>query len=548
MNVPVSHVAICFVLNSFIVVKGFHVLLPPFTKFPYIQSTVHFSNSRIRMYMDKNDDIDEIFQEAMEEDEEWYNSFVRDVLGEDKVIREKSMDTEKEKTDETKKKFPEKNVDKPNIPLSSDYRKWKIGETENKTYERDQANPPSPGSEQVDEIATGTVASTKMMGEDDDNQESYNRESQDDIFIQYEDMYGDTQRLPYKILEKLGYKIPDLTKLQAEVLELIVEDNIPMPKRGIPKQWLIQDPDYKEVVILKKRQKSPVRGDRKRLPQGRKNRARFDDDRELRSNRKAFDMIDRPRKQKMNKRQSSRRSNEESDSIWMDIPSFKNYLRREAEFRLSILGPEWEDWVKGESKWRLDLYKKWLDLVEDGYGKDLMDDLYTVPHNERQKTNAKRPKPTIAGRRARPESMLRDRPMRQPPTRPTAPKNVGRPKRSRRVDDSEDDRFDRDRLYQKKRSGKENIGNESNFNAIEDCLVDMIDETSKMSNGRRANKRGLDDIDSFSDSSEDSLDDFDDASSISQNKYRSASRNMNSGRSRQENDTDYGSMNKYRRR
>lgn len=474
--------------------------------------------------MVKNDDIDDLFQEAMKEDEDWYNSFVRDVLGEDKDIREKSIDAKKEKTSET-------NAFEPNVPLSSDYRKWKIGETEKDgTNEKDQVQPQASSSEQVDKFPNDTVAS-KRKGEDDGKPESSSQESRHDIFIQYEDMYGDTQRLPYSIFEKLGYRIPDLTKIQAEVLELIVEDNIPMPKRGIPERWIIQDPENKEVLILKKRQKSPRREDTERLSQGKMYRSKFDDDREVRSNRKVVEMKDQPRKRRIKKSQRSMRSNEKLDSIWMDISSFKNYLRREAEFRLSILGPEWEDWVKGESQWRLDLYKKWLDLVEDGYGKDLMDDLYTVPPNERRKQNARRPKPTTAGKRERlPESILSDRPMRQRPTRPTVSRNVGRSRGSRGFYDPDGDRFDRDIRYRKTRSGKENMGSESNFNTIEDYVVGRIqDETSNT----RGTKRGLDDIDSFSDQySDENLEDLDSASSIKSNKYRSVSRNRNRNRAR----------------
>lgn len=498
-----------------------------------MQSSVKISNTRIRVCMVKNDDIDELFQEAMKDDEDWYNSFVRDVLGEDKDIRETSIDAEKEKTSEA-------NTAEPNVPLSSDYRKWKIGETEKDgTDEKDPVQPPASGSERVDEIPNDTVAS-KRKGEDDGKPESSSQESRDDIFIQYEDMYGDTQRLPYSIFEKLGYRIPDLTNIQAEVLELIVEDNIPMPKRGIPERWIIQDPENKEVLILRKRQKSLRRQDTERLSQGKKYRQKFDDDREIRSNRKVVDMKDQPRARRIKKRQRSLRSNEKLDSIWMDISSFKNYLRREAEFRLSILGPEWEDWVKGESQWRLDLYKKWLDLVEDGYGKDLMDDLYTVPPNERRKQKAKRPKPTTAGKRERPpESILSDRPMRQRPTWPTVSRNVGRSKRSRGFHDPDDDRFDRDMRYRKTRSGKENMGSESNFNAIEDYVVGRLQDNI------RGTERGLDDIGSFSDQySDENLEDLDGASSITSNKYRSVSRNWNRNRARQEHDTNYRKINK----
>ena len=74
-----------------------------------------------------------------------------------------------------------------------------------------------------------------------------------------------------------------------------------------------------------------------------------------------------------------------SNSLWMDIPTFKQYLRREADLRLTILGPDWEDWVKGESDWRLNLFKNWLGVVENGVGDDLFEDISYAPPSERQR-------------------------------------------------------------------------------------------------------------------------------------------------------------------
>ena len=49
--------------------------------------------------------------------------------------------------------------------------------------------------------------------------------------------------------------------------------------------------------------------------------------------------------------------------IWMDLDTFRGFLRKEASFRLSILGPDWSDAVKGESRWRYKMYKSWLDAL-----------------------------------------------------------------------------------------------------------------------------------------------------------------------------------------
>lgn len=53
------------------------------------------------------------------------------------------------------------------------------------------------------------------------------------------------------------------------------------------------------------------------------------------------------------------------DNFWMDVGTFTSYLRKEAHLRLSILGPSWSDAVKGESRWRLKIYKNWLEMMND---------------------------------------------------------------------------------------------------------------------------------------------------------------------------------------
>lgn len=88
-----------------------------------------------------------------------------------------------------------------------------------------------------------------------------------------------------------------------------------------------------------------------------------------------------------------------SSSIWMDIPTFKQYLRTEAELRLAILGPDWEDWVKGESDWRLNLYKSWLDVVDNGVGDDVFEGISYAPADMR--TSSRRSNSVTGGNRDR---------------------------------------------------------------------------------------------------------------------------------------------------
>ena len=58
------------------------------------------------------------------------------------------------------------------------------------------------------------------------------------------------------------------------------------------------------------------------------------------------------------------------NKFWMDLPTFRDYLRTEAQLRLKILGPDWKESVLDESRWRYDLYKTWLTMLGEGVGEN----------------------------------------------------------------------------------------------------------------------------------------------------------------------------------
>ena len=305
---------------------------------------------------------------------------------------------------------------------------------------------------------------------------------------------------PLSALEKLGYKAEELQLLRPQVLELIVDDRIPMPRRGIPKRWLNskRDDQYDEdearydddfgwqvqVVSRKKRPKREVPensniSEKARPPVVEKENAfndsekdeptesrqsdpssrvnisssKADSDKAIGSEHTGVDSnIEQSRQQKQqqqqqqpqqqreqqypsdyeqdlrrkrgyrpkrsrqpqtvqddkyNDRANSRRSRRQRGSVrrqrtpkqqellierdsysddpsgnkfWMDLPVFKDFLRKEAQFRLQILGPDWKESVLDESRWRYDLYKTWLQMIDEGVGEN---PLYTYTENPR---------------------------------------------------------------------------------------------------------------------------------------------------------------------
>jgi hypothetical protein len=77
------------------------------------------------------------------------------------------------------------------------------------------------------------------------------------------------------------------------------------------------------------------------------------------------------------------------NKFWMDLPTFRDFLRKEAQLRLKILGPDWKESVLDESRWRYDLYKTWLTMLDEGVGDN---PLYEYGERPRRR------QPSVSGR------------------------------------------------------------------------------------------------------------------------------------------------------
>ena len=446
--------------------------------------------------------IEELYQLAMKEDEEWYNSFIKDVLGENEVIENKSKDIIKNM--DKKKNNGEDNTMMQNQQDSKNSSKgWYVGQGQHqeqeqvKREERSKENMKRSKESNMDNKINMTpkggknnsnndikqddsITEQKFVEENQDNISSTKNNNKDDedgdFIINFVDMYNIEQKVPMSIMSRLGYRGADIVKLRAEVLELIIEDEIPIPndKDGVarvPRRWMVESKDDREVKILQKRKATsiqddnentiPHRGEKRRGP-----RSQYDDIAEKRRRNRSTDIRRRGRRQSKREREARNISSSRSSSFWMDIPTFKQYLRREAELRLSILGPDWEEWVKGESNWRLNLYQGWLELIEDGVGDDVFEDISYAPPEMRSRSRTNDNSITKS-RKSRSTMPRGRRPPRQRP-RPTSMRSnngndddeVEYQKRPRRRRDNNDDnprrqrdmeRIDREE-YQSRRS------------------------------------------------------------------------------------------------
>jgi len=239
-----------------------------------------------------------------------------------------------------------------------------------------------------------------------------------EFVILYRDFYKQDrlQCVPLQALVVLGYTPEEIPFLQTDVLSLIIQDSIERPTRGIPPQWKISQSQYQvlkddvrimyndeaQALLLEKNKSrrtttttttpSHVGGDkvetvlssrddtfgdineRKDAPlpqrQRRPSSSVLDEPESNTSTRTRSRPPDRKQQQRppVTASSSKRRPDPPRNPLWMDIDTFRDLLKREAELRVRILGEGWSETIKRESSWRLRLYKEWLWNLHDGVG------------------------------------------------------------------------------------------------------------------------------------------------------------------------------------
>jgi hypothetical protein len=300
-------------------------------------------------------------------------------------------------------------------------------------------------------------------------------EASDPILL-YRDMRNSLTMVTMTNLTKLGYSNAEVATLQSDALAVIVADEIPRPRMGVPPQWKKGKADSSDYPIMvqtlqeaedlvqaeleeqrkqkrvdtestrrrstrdveedqrDKQQVSPMEfiegpsgseaEPRRRSRQDRDTMGRKDVEKPRRSSTRRSqgdtvleesDVADRlsrrnerqeerqwqdskrpPREERDRTRRRSSRGDGKSRRIydarkplnersppsarpdpptpnyWPDMKTFRKLLRSEAELRLRILGDDWEETVKQESDWRLNLYKDWLWTLHNGVGEPIV--------------------------------------------------------------------------------------------------------------------------------------------------------------------------------
>ena len=216
---------------------------------------------------------------------------------------------------------------------------------------------------------------------------------------------GSFQKVPLDVMEKLGYSEAEVETIQPDALDMIVLEDIPKPKSGIPPRWKlanINEAGDERVLIMdsveakqyrparRKAKRREAEAGRDRASESRKRPQR--DSPDLDSDGKSESRRTRRERQSLSRngnrkpiysgRQSSlsqtsklqkRPDPPQPEVFWPDIDTFRTLLRQEAGFRLNVLGDDWADIVKQESDWRLNLYRDWLWTLHDGIGNPIVE-------------------------------------------------------------------------------------------------------------------------------------------------------------------------------
>jgi len=142
--------------------------------------------------------------------------------------------------------------------------------------------------------------------------------------------------------------------------------------------------------------------------------------------------------------------------FWMDLDTFRDVLRKEAQLRLKILGPDWKESVLDESRWRYDLYKTWLTMLDEGVAEDLLDDYVDRPARQSRGERRRNP-PQPQSSRSRAVDPEYDRP--PPPRRQQQENRRKQPERD--PDDDYDEQYDTSATRRRPRSQASSDGQRS---------------------------------------------------------------------------------------
>ena len=319
--------------------------------------------------------IDNAHRKAQEYDQDWYAMVMSDILGVDE-----SIDDKKKASCEVESLYEESEAEeivvfdpglnpslaRPNKKFMPSANSMKGAVSSSKRYNASRTegrHGVDNGPEENCDESFGTSTHSSSKNNNRTPLVAMNNAKRITM-LRYMNQHGRQKEINTDVLWDLGYRLSDINKLRGSAVEMIVKSGLQRPKGGIPKTWTVLSKSPEVDFIWKSTTLKRGGG-----YESKRSRSQFSET--LASNfsggERGTEISDREREKVGG---SKRRSSDSfytanREDFWMDVGTFTSFLRKEAQFRLSILGPSWSNAVKGESRWRLEIYKNWLAMIND---------------------------------------------------------------------------------------------------------------------------------------------------------------------------------------
>ena len=358
--------------------------------------------SSTRLYLDSAKansyvPIEDAYRTAQEFDEEWYTTVLSDILGVEELDNnEKNANTEKLPSADIDWDERRGNDNSKEAPL----RTKNAADFVSSLVEEDGFRCFGEGKVPSDEIEQHGKKSDYLSTSSADNDKTpqHFKVHKEGRCVESRDQ---EQADREEILLDLGYSVAETRRLGSFAVEKIVQSGLQRPKEGIPKRWIEQSDtsetdmrhgfsdESNSIARIRKeetRKGNPSNAGKRKLMNPSKNGRRRRESQHRNRRKGGFSQAS----------SGGSFKNIRSDEFWMDTETFSSFLRKEAQFRLSILGPGWSEAVKGESQWRLQIYKKWLAVLNETETKKSNREAQRVRYERRSRTRQK-----VKGRKER---------------------------------------------------------------------------------------------------------------------------------------------------
>ena len=325
-----------------------------------------------------NNLIEDAYRRAQESDEDWYSMIMSDILGIEESEDDKKASSKFESFYVEREEADAVSFDQglnsflagPNETLMTSANSTILGASRFTLLTRENSSNTDGGRHDTKDSSeeNGDDGTSTLFPSENDIRASLSANDgmapKGIAMLRYVDQRGLQKTIEVDVLMDFGYRLSDIKKLRSTAVEKIVKLGLRKPKRGIPKNWIVLSRGPEIDFIRKSADVKRVTNDGSRRSRSHflKKKAR-----QLPDSERRVEIANGKRRKINAPKQGSRDTLDSSidDDFWMDVGTFTSYLRKEAQLRLSILGPSWSEAVKDESRWRLEMYKNWLVMIND---------------------------------------------------------------------------------------------------------------------------------------------------------------------------------------